>query len=357
MDVVGQTAPEETQPSPVTDGLVPPEWLPDLVPTFLFQFVLAVVVVIAAYYLAKISRQLLGRRVARRFKRPSVSRTILRVMQIGIVGSAVVLGLGFMGLGIGNLALSVGVFSAVVGIILAPIIGSVLSGVFVLTEQPYEVGDMIEIEETETTAFVEDITLLYTKVFTLDNTFMVLPNGEMRQRDVINYSAEDTRTRLTADVAVTYESNIPEARRLLESAARNADGVITGGPDIRIGSARYPASPTCYIREYADHGVTLRLRYWAKDPYKLTATRSRVLTNAWERLAEADVKIPYPHSHLVFDETSGSMQVSIGEEDVEETVVGGETPATDGSSADTVRTAGSEPERERVADDTSESSG
>ena len=274
---------------------------------------IAVAILVVAYYLSKLVRQALGRRIARRFKRPSVTRTVLRGVQVGIMLLALFTSLGIFGLGFGNLALSVGVFSAVVGVILAPIIGNLLSGIFILNEQPYEIGDMIELADTDTKGFVEDITLSYTKMFTLDNTFIVLPNGAMRDRDVVNYSAEDTRIRMTLDVGVTYESDIPTARQQMEAAARSVEGVIKGGPDIRVGSARYPASPTCYIREFGDSEVALRLRYWAKEPYKQTAVRSKVLTNVWTRFEEHDIEIPYPHSHLVFDDTSGEMQVATRE--------------------------------------------
>ncbi|MFO7926092.1 MAG: mechanosensitive ion channel family protein [Halobacteriota archaeon] len=292
-------------------GLVPPEWLPEYVPVFVYRLVVAVALVAFAYYLSQVVRQMLGRRIARQFKRPSVSRTILRSLQIFIVLGAVLTALSFFGLGFGNIALSVGVFSAVVGIILAPIIGNLISGVFILSEQPYEIGDMIELDDTETKAFIEDITLIYTKVFTLDNTFIVLPNGKMRDRDVINYSAEDTRIRLTLDVGITYESDIQVARKQMEAAARSIDAVIKGGPDIRIGSARYPASPTCYISEFGESEVLLKLRYWATEPYKQTAVRSKVLTEVWDRFDSHDIEIPYPHTHMVFDDTSGELQVSM----------------------------------------------
>ncbi len=291
-------------------GLLPPEWLPGYVPVFLYRLILAVALITVSYYLSRLARQVLGRRIARRFKRPSVSRTILRSIQIFIVLGAVLTALSFFGLGFGNIALSVGVFSAVVGIILAPIIGNVISGVFILSEQPYEIGDMIELDDTETKGFVEDITLVYTKIFTLDNTFIVMPNGTMRERDVINYSAEDTRIRMTLDVGVTYESELPVAREQMEAAARSVDDVIKGGPDIRVGSARYPASPSCYIREFGDSEVALRLRYWANEPYKQTTVRSKVLTEVWDRFDEHDIEIPYPHTHMVFDDTSGELQVS-----------------------------------------------
>ncbi|WP_255195556.1 mechanosensitive ion channel family protein [Halorarius litoreus] len=296
-------------------GLQPPPWLPELVPTAFYRLFAAAIVIVVAYYVSSLARQILGRRIARRFRRPSVTRTILRGIQGAIIIFAGFIALTFFGFQASDLVISLSVFSAVLGFILAPIIGSVINGLFVLSERPYEVGDMIHLSDKDTYGFVEDVTLRYTKIFTLDNTFLIVPNGSMRERDVVNFSAEDSRTRLKLDVLVTYESDIAEARELIEQAARDVDNVIGGGPDIRIGGARYPAAPTCYIDTFADHGVNLRLRYWAIEPYKLLTVRSKVQTKLWELLEDADVEIAYPHQHLFFDETSGEMQVAMRETD------------------------------------------
>lgn len=334
-------------------GLSPPEWLPDIVPVSLFRVVAAVALIVFAYYFSQLVRQVLGRRVARRFKRPSVTQTILRGLQGTIVLAGILTALSFFGIGFGNIALSVGVFSAVVGIVLAPIIGNFISGVFILSEQPYEIGDMIEFEDTGTKGYIEEITLVYTKIFTLDNTFVVLPNGTMRERDVINYSAEDTRIRMTLDTGVTYESDIGVARDQMEAAARSVEGIIRGGPDIRVGSARYPASPTCYIREFADSGVLLRLRYWANEPYKQTALRSKVMTEVWDRFEEHDIEIPYPHSHMVFDDTSGELQVTMRESETPlESRPGGATAREDTETATERKSAETATETNREDDAT-----
>ncbi|WP_338729315.1 mechanosensitive ion channel family protein [Haladaptatus sp. DJG-WS-42] len=280
------------------------------IPPIVFRVIAAIFVLVVAYVISRTLLQLLSRRVARRFRRPSITRTILRSVQTAIMVAAGLLAIYILGLQVSDLTLSVTVFSAAVGFILAPIIGSIVNGLFVLTDQAYEIGDMIEIVDRGQTGFVEDITLRYTKVFTLDNTFLVIPNGKIRDRDVINYSAEDERTRLSLDMTVTYEGDVKQARQIMEQAAADVDEVIEGGPDIRIGSARYPAKPTCYIETFADHGINLRLRYWVKQPYKLLTARSKVQENVWARLEDADVKIPYPHSHMVFDETSGELNVS-----------------------------------------------
>lgn len=274
----------------------------------------ALVVVAAGIWLSKLLVRLLGRPIARRFARQSVAQTILGGVRGLTVGASVIVAGSLVGLEIGDIVLSVTVFSAVVGIILAPIVGNILNGIFVLADQPFEIGDMIELDD-ETRGFVDDITIRYTKIFTLDNTFLVIPNGNIRERDVTNYSAEDERTRLSLDVLVTYESDIPEARQLIERAARDTDEVIEGGPDIRVGSARYPANPGCLIADYGDNGVLLRLRYWAKKPYKIATIESAVRTRIREMFAAADgrIEMAYPHQHLVFDETSGEAQVAVRE--------------------------------------------
>ena len=265
---------------------------------------LAVGVVLANFLV-----RLIGRPVARRVSRQSVAQTIVRGVRAGTIGAALLVGLGAAGFRFADLLLGTAVFSAVIGIILAPIVGNFINGVFVLADQPFEIGDMIELEDG-TAGFVEDITIRYTKIFTVDNTFLVVPNGTMRERDVTNLSAEDERTRRSIDVLVTYESDVPEARRTIEHAARDCDAVIDGGPDIRIGVARYMAGPDCRLHEFGDNGILLRLRYWVKKPYKLSKVQSDVNTRIRERLADADVEMAYPHRHLVFDDTSGVARVN-----------------------------------------------
>lgn len=278
------------------------------------SFLLLVLFTGLGYLVSRYVVRLLGRPIARRFRRQSVAQMVLRLVRVTTTGFFVLLGADLVGLEVGDVVLSVTVFSAVVGIVLAPLVGSIVNGLFLLADEPFEIGDMVELPD-ETRGFIDDITIRYTKIFTLENTFLVIPNDVIRQDKVTNLSAEDERTRLSLSVEVTYESEVETARSLIESAASGVDGVIEGGPDIRIGSARYPARPTCYIDEFADDGVILTLRYWVDRPYKLLTARSRVQTAIWERLEEqeVDVEIAYPHRHLVFDDTSGEARVATRE--------------------------------------------
>ncbi|MFB6280392.1 MAG: mechanosensitive ion channel family protein [Haloferacaceae archaeon] len=269
--------------------------------------IIALLLIVAGIYLSKFLVRLLEAPVAARVGRESITQMILRSVRIVAVAAAAVVAGSLFGLRATDLLLSVTVFSAVLGLVLAPVIGNIVNGLFVLADQPYEIGDMIELQNG-TKGFVDDITLRYTKVFTLDNTFTVIPNASIREQQVVNYSAEDKRTRLALPILVTYGSDVGAAQDVFERAARSCEGVIDGGPDIRIGSSRYPAKPTAYIDEHADSGIRIRLRYWVEQPYKLLAVRSDVQTAIRRLLAErdADVEIAYPHRRLVFDDDLGA---------------------------------------------------
>jgi len=252
--------------------------------------------------------RLIGRPVARRVSRQSVAQTIVRGVRVGTITLSLLVGLWAIGFRFTDLLVGTAVFRRDRDHPRAA--RRELHQRRVHPRGPAVRNRRHDRVRERDNRVRRGHQIRYTKIFTLDNTFLVVPNGTMRERDVTNYSAEDERTRRTIEVLVTYESDVSEARRLIERAARDCDAVIDGGPDIRVGGvARYVASPDCRLHEFGDDGVLLRLRYWVKKPYKLAKVQSDVNTRIRERVTDADVEMAYPHRHLVFDDTSGIARV------------------------------------------------
>ncbi|RQG98089.1 mechanosensitive ion channel family protein [Natrarchaeobius chitinivorans] len=289
----------------------------DFVGTLEMTWLLAGIAILVAWYGSKLLADRLRPRLERRALRPTTANAVLLAGRIAIVCYAFVPFAGLLGFRPQNVLLSFTVLSLVVGAVLAPIGRSYVSGLFILFNRPYEVGDMIELADREERGYVDDITLGYTRVFTLENSFLVIPNETMRERDVRNCSAEDERSRLSIEVCVTYEGDLEQACELLERSARRVDGVIEGGPPIRVGQSRFPARPTAFVREFADHGISIDLKLWLEEPYLPLKVRSAVQRNAWNAFRDADVEIAYPHTHHVFDETSGRARVAFDSPDGE----------------------------------------
>jgi small conductance mechanosensitive channel len=271
----------------------------------------AIVVLLAAWYASTLLVRASRPQVVERIQRRSVAEVVLRLVRATALVLAIFAVLGIYGVELTDLVLSATIISAVIGVILAPVASDMVGGFFILANRPYEVGDMIELVDREESGHVIDVTLRYTKIRTLENTFLVVPNSTVREHDVVNLSADDERTRVSIEFLVTYEGDLDEARELLEDAAAKTDDVIEGGPGISMGNTKCPVQPRAFITSFADHGILLELNFWVEQPYLPRVMRSNIHEAVWDRLPDADVEIAYPHTHLVFDETSGTARVAV----------------------------------------------
>jgi Small-conductance mechanosensitive channel len=197
------------------------------VSTPLVDYLLAGGVLLATILLVRYGGRLLELPVEQQFERQSVQATISRTLKLLMLAAGLVVALSVLGLDLGNVVLSVTVFSAVLGLVLAPIVAAIINGIFILMDQPYEIGDMVEMDDGRR-GFIDDMTIRYTKIITLENTFLVIPNSVIRERLVTNYSAEDPRTRLSLQFGLTYDSDIDRAREVIQRTAASVEGVIRG---------------------------------------------------------------------------------------------------------------------------------
>ncbi|MFC7080074.1 mechanosensitive ion channel domain-containing protein [Halorussus caseinilyticus] len=129
----------------VLDGAIETFWsLPGA------RYVVVTLILVVAWYGSRFLIRFLGRPVARRFQRPSLTKTVLGGIRAIVMVFAASVAASQLGFKPGDILLSVTVFSAVLGLVLAPIIGSVINGLFLLADQPYEIGDMIELVDRDT---------------------------------------------------------------------------------------------------------------------------------------------------------------------------------------------------------------
>ena len=272
--------------------------------------VIAVLILLGGWYGAKLVANVIRPYFITHIPRVSVAETLLGVFRAIVMVFALFTVANVFGYEPENVLLSVTVLTAAFAYIMAPIIGSLINGLFVLMNRPYEVGDMIQLVDTEQLGYVKEITLRYTKVHTLENTTLVIPNDSIHSRDVINFSEDDERSWLSIELTITYESDLEAAIEALERGGRTIGEVVDGGPAIRLGGNRYPAAPTAFVTEFGDHGIHLELRFWVFEPYHPKRVRSKVYRHIQSELETTDVELAYPHTHHIFDETSGQATVS-----------------------------------------------
>lgn len=189
---------------------------------------------------------------------------VVAALIIGVPGSAFITLFGSAGVAI--------------GLALQGSLSNLAGGLMLLFFRPFSVGDYIKTSNDEGT--VQQISAFYTTIVTYDNKRVVLPNGELTNSRLINYSAEPTRL-LDLPFSVSYDSDPAKVRSVLLACATENPHVL---------SEPAPAAP---MTAHGDSALTFSLRAWvAKENYG--AARFALLESVKVAFDREGISIPYP---------------------------------------------------------------
>ena len=110
-----------------------------------------------------------------------------------------------------------------VGLAFQGALSNLAGGFMILIFKPFKIGDYIE--STGAEGVVRDISIFYTKLLTLDNKQVLVPNGDLMSANVTNFSAEDTR-RVDQSFKITNDIDQELVKSVLLNAARSTEGVL-----------------------------------------------------------------------------------------------------------------------------------
>lgn len=195
-----------------------------------------------------------------------------------------------------NLISALGITGIAIGFAFKDIFENFLAGILILITEPFRIGDQIVFGEFEGT--IEQIETRATKMRTYDGRLVVIPNAELYKGTFIVNTAYPSR-RLQYDVVIGNGDDIPTAKRLMLDA-------IHGLPDVETDPA-----PDALLVNYADAGVTIRVRWWIKPPYRADALsiQDHVLERIKATLTAHGIDLPFPTQQVLFhdqtEETDG----------------------------------------------------
>jgi len=124
-------------------------------------------------------------------------------------------------LGIGGLALSLAA---------QDILQDLISGVIIYFDQPFRIGDRIDIVEIKTGGDVIDIGVRTTRIRAVDNRYLIVPNSIIAKSHVVNYSYPDPTFQVKLSITLGNATDIDTARRIIIEAVERIEGVMSEKP-------------------------------------------------------------------------------------------------------------------------------
>ena len=153
-------------------------------------------------------------------------------------------------------------------------------GVLILLLKPFVVGDYIIEDTNGKEGTVKEIQIFYTKLSTIDNKTIVIPNGMLTNNSITNATAKDER-QLDLRVGISYNADIKKAKSMIEKLL-SEDASILKEEQMNV-----------FVNDLADSAVVLGIRAWVKNE-EYWATRWRLLEEIKVELDENGIEIPYP---------------------------------------------------------------
>ncbi len=235
-------------------------------------------------YLAMFASTFLERRV---LKSKSLTRSsqvlIAKIIRIALITFAVLIGVTSAGIDLSIFTVFSGAVGLGIGFGLQRVVSNLFSGLLLLMDQSIKPGDVIELEQSGTFGWVNQMAARYTEIVTRDNKSYLIPNEEFITQRVVNWSHGDRLIRIEVLFGTHYDSNPHDVIRIAKRAATRPERVVSD------------KEPVCWITDFGDSSVNYTLRFWIKDAEGgISNVKGEVLLSLWDALKDNNIEIPYP---------------------------------------------------------------
>lgn len=215
----------------------------------------------------------------------TLSVWILR-MVVGILGLSLLL--SHFGINITGFAIFLGIITLVISLAGRDVLADMISGVIILLDRPYRIGDRIDLPGLNTWGNVVDIGVRSTRVLALNNRLVFLPNSTIGKENIVNYSLPDPSYFDSVKVAVAYDNDFDQIVQLLIETVKSVEGV------------QNEREIDALMMDLTEYSVIFLVGWWLKTYDDYFVVRDRTNRAIIKALNEAGVKLPYARSSIAW---------------------------------------------------------
>ena len=205
-----------------------------------------------------------------------------RIALVVLTAVVIITVLGRYGVEVSGLVTTLGIGSLAIALAAQETLGDMISGFTIMIDQPFKVGDRVEVQEIDTWGDVVDIGLRSTRIRTLDSRTISVPNSVIGKGLIVNYSAPTARYRVQTQVGIAYGSDIEKARQVMIEAIRAEEWVM---PDERI---------EALFLEFGDSALIFRVRCWIEHYVETRRIIDKMNTALYLALNREGIEISLP---------------------------------------------------------------
>ena len=198
---------------------------------------------------------------------------------VSLIGLLLILHL--WGLQIGPLLTSLGIASIAIAFALQTTLGNIFGGMSIILDKSVKVGDKIKLDD-QTLGTVMDVGLRSTKIKTLDNELVTVPNGKLAESKILNYQKPDPTVRISVPFGVEYGTSASKVRKTVIDAIKKMPKVLK------------EPEPEVHFMEMADSALVFHALFYVANFDDKINVRSEAVEEIYNALNKSKIVIPFP---------------------------------------------------------------
>lgn len=256
------------------------------------QLFMVVLVLVVGYLASKLLEKLIERRLGKTHVGPDAVHALKRISFYTLLVIVIMTAMSLLHVPLGAFAFVSGAVAIGVGFGAQNVINNFLSGWILLAERPVRIGDFIEIDDHK--GVVEMIGNRSTRVRRTDGVHLLIPNSQMLERVVVNWTLIDDRIRTIVRVGVAYGSPLRKVGELIDEAAASMPEII-----------REP-KPVVVLEDFGDNAIVFDVYFWCEvgGEKELRAIRSELRYRIASAFNEHNITIAFPQRDVHLDTVS-----------------------------------------------------
>ena len=247
---------------------------------FLVQIIVAIIVLLVGIKIIKSVVKVIKKGFDRSHIDDGVGTFLTSLIKYALYFILVMAILSSFGIATGSVVAVLGSAGLTIGMALQGSLSNFAGGVLILLLKPFVLGDYIIDDTTGEEGTVSNISIFYTRLKTIDNKVVLIPNGKLSDSCITNVSMMEKR-RIDIYVTVSYSADLQKTQNVLNNVAISQVLRLEGEPiDI-------------FVSELKDSAVEMGIRVWAKneDYWTLKWKMTEDIKNA---LDANHIEIPFP---------------------------------------------------------------
>jgi small-conductance mechanosensitive channel len=191
-------------------------------------------------------------------------------------------------LDVSTLIASLGVGSLAIGLATQDTIKNFISGLLIVSDKPFRLGDYIKILETNIEGHVVDIGVRSTKILTLDNNIIIVPNSTLTEKSIENLHYPTPLIKGRVEVGVAYSSDIELVKKAIWEAISEVNTIL----DI--------PKPSINFVNFGDSSLDFLVFFYVRRRDVLWDTQNELREKILEKFRKYNIEIPFPQQDIWF---------------------------------------------------------